>query len=49
MEITIVIPDDLAGQIVPAGLDPSRQALEDMAVEGFRAPVGAHRLRLSRA
>jgi hypothetical protein len=40
MEITIVIPDDLAGQIVPAGFDPSRQALEDMAVEAYRT----HRL-----
>ena len=40
MEITVTIPDDLARQIVPEGLDPSRQALEDMAVEAYRA----HRL-----
>ena len=40
MEITVTIPDELAGQIVPEGLDPSRQALEDMAVEAYRA----HRL-----
>ncbi len=40
MEITLTIPDELARQIVPEGLDPSRQALEDMAVEAYRA----HRL-----
>ncbi len=40
MEITVTIPDDLARQIVPEGLDPARQALEDMAVEAYRA----HRL-----
>jgi hypothetical protein len=40
MEITVIIPDELAGQIIPAGLDPSRQALEDMAVEAYRT----HRL-----
>ena len=40
MEITVTIPDDLARQIIPEGLDPSRQALEDMAVEAYRA----HRL-----
>src|SRR5215469_4316472 len=37
MEITVNIPDDLARQIIPEGLDPSRQALEDMAVEAYRA------------
>jgi hypothetical protein len=40
MEITVIIPDELAGQIIPAGPDPSRQALEDMAVEAYRT----HRL-----
>src|SRR5215472_14314292 len=40
MEITVIIPDELARQIIPEGLDPSRQALEDMAVEAYRA----HRL-----
>ena len=40
MEITISIPDELARQIVPEGLDPARQALEDIAVEAYRA----HRL-----
>lgn len=40
MEITLTIPDDLARQIIPEGLDPARQALEDVAVEAYRA----HRL-----
>jgi hypothetical protein len=40
VEITLNIPDDLAKQILAEGLDPSRQALEGMAVEAYRA----HRL-----
>jgi hypothetical protein len=40
MEITLTIPDELARHIIPEGLDPARQALEDMAVEAYRA----HRL-----
>jgi len=40
MQFTVELPDSLAQQIVPAGADPSRAALEDMAVEAFRA----HRL-----
>jgi hypothetical protein len=36
MEITVVIPDEFARQIVPEGLDPSRQALEDVALEAYR-------------
>ena len=40
MEITVTIPDELARQIVLEGVDPARQALEDMAVEAYRA----HRL-----
>jgi len=40
VEITVTIPDDLVRQIVPEGLDPARQALEDMAVAAYRA----HRL-----
>lgn len=40
VEITLTIPDEFARQIVPEGLDPARQALEDMAVEAYRA----HRL-----
>jgi len=37
MEITVSIPDEFARRIIPEGLDPSRQALEDMAVEAYRA------------
>jgi hypothetical protein len=37
MEITVTIPDELARQIIPEGLDPSRQALEGMAVEAYHA------------
>ena len=40
MEITLSIPDEFAHRIFYEGLDPARQALEDMAVEGYRA----HRL-----
>jgi predicted HTH domain antitoxin len=40
VEITVTIPDELAGQILLEDLDPARQALEDMAVEAYRA----HRL-----
>jgi len=40
MEITVTIPDEFARWIIPEGLDPARQALEDMAVEAYRA----HRL-----
>ena len=36
MEITVTIPDDLARQIIPEGLDPARQVLQDMAVEAYR-------------
>lgn len=40
MRITVELPDELAGQMIPAGSDPARAALEDMAVEAYRA----HRL-----
>jgi predicted HTH domain antitoxin len=40
MEITVQLPDDMARQMIPAGHDPARTALEDMAVEAYRA----HRL-----
>ncbi len=47
MEITLTIPDEPARQIVVEGLDPARQALEDMAVEAYRAHrlTGAQRRR----
>jgi predicted HTH domain antitoxin len=37
MQITVELPDDMARQMIPAGQDPARAALEDMAVEAFRA------------
>jgi len=40
MQFTVELPDNLAERLVPAGNDPARTALEDMAVEAFRA----HRL-----
>lgn len=40
MQFTVELPDDLAKQLIPAGQDPARAALEDMAVEAYRA----HRL-----
>ena len=40
MQITVELPDDMARQMIPAWDDPARKALEDMAVEAYRA----HRL-----
>jgi predicted HTH domain antitoxin len=40
MRFTVELPDELASSIVPAGADPARRALEDMAVEAYRT----HRL-----
>ena len=40
MEITLTIPDEFASQLIAVGANPARQALEDMAVEAYRA----HRL-----
>jgi predicted HTH domain antitoxin len=40
VQITVELPDDIARQMIPAGRDPARTALEDMAVEAYRA----HRL-----
>jgi hypothetical protein len=37
MQITVELPDDMAAQMIPAGHDPARTALEDMAVEAYRA------------
>jgi predicted HTH domain antitoxin len=40
MQITVELPDDLAQQMIPAGQNPARAVLENMAVEAFRS----HRL-----
>jgi len=37
MQFTVELPDDLAAQLIPYGCDPSRAALEDIAIEAFRA------------
>jgi hypothetical protein len=37
MQFTVELPDDLAGQVIPAGSDPARAALEGMAVKAYRA------------
>jgi hypothetical protein len=36
MQIALDIPDELAAQIAPGGVDVSRAALEALAVEGYR-------------
>jgi len=40
MQFTVELPDELAAQLFPDGCDPARAALEDIAVEAYRA----HRL-----
>ncbi len=36
MQVILDIPDNLAAQLISAGKDPSREALEALAVEGYR-------------
>jgi Uncharacterised protein family (UPF0175) len=36
MQVTLDIPDTFAEQLLAAGQDPSRAALEALAVEGYR-------------
>lgn len=38
--MTLHIPDSVADQLIPLGKDPSRAALESLAIEGYRT----HRL-----
>ena len=37
MTITVEIPEELANQLIPAGQDPARAALEAIALEGYRS------------
>lgn len=37
MTITVEIPEELAGQLIVAGEDPARTALEAIALEGYRS------------
>lgn len=36
MQITLDIPEEFAAQIIPAGKDPARTALEALALDGYR-------------
>ncbi len=36
MQVTVDIPDALAAQLVAVGKDPSREAVEVLAVDGYR-------------
>jgi len=36
MEIIISIPDEFAAPLIPAGQEPSRAALEALALEAYR-------------
>ena len=46
MQITIEIPDDLAGKLSAPGQDPARAALEAIAVEAYRQQrLSAYQLR----
>jgi predicted HTH domain antitoxin len=36
MQVTFDIPDTLADQLIAAGKDPARAALEALALEGYR-------------
>lgn len=37
MQVTLDIPDTLADQLLAAGRDPARAALEALAIEGYRS------------
>ncbi len=37
MQVTLEIPDDMAGKLVSQGQDPARAALEAVAIEGYRS------------
>jgi len=37
MTITVEIPEELAGQLIAAGKDPARAALEAIALEGYHS------------
>jgi hypothetical protein len=37
MTITVEIPEEFAGQLIAAGKDPARAALEAIALEGYRS------------
>jgi len=46
MQVTLEIPDDMAGRLVTQGQDPARAALEAVAIEGYRsAALSAYQTR----
>ena len=36
MQITISVPDEFAGPLIPSGQEPSRAALEALALDAYR-------------
>ena len=36
VQVTLTIPDDTAKRLIPVGKEPSRAALEALAIEGYR-------------
>jgi hypothetical protein len=45
MQVTIEIPDALAQEMIPAGLEPARAVLEDALVEAYREHrISGHQL-----
>jgi predicted HTH domain antitoxin len=46
MQVTLEIPDDMAGKLAAQGQDPARAALEAVAIEGYRSgALSAHQTR----
>ena len=46
MTITVEIPEELAGQLIAAGQNPARAALEAIALDGYRSDrLGAAEIR----
>lgn len=37
MQVTLNIPDEVAGKLAACGQDPARAALEAIAIEGYRS------------
>jgi predicted HTH domain antitoxin len=37
MQVTLTIPDELAAELIAAGREPARAALEALAIEGYRS------------
>ena len=45
MQVTVTIPDDLAGQLIPVGQDPARAVLGDALVQAYRENrISGHQL-----